>query len=343
MCDNIMLLKVILFVKKLLDIVLLIVPIGLILMIALDFSKNVIANKEDEMRKNTGLVIKRLIYVVVLFLVPNIVEFAVNGVGNFGSEYIACLDVDENLIAKKIEEGKASCVGDNLEWSEITYKCEEKPPTNNSNPQKIYNYNISSDGGSGSSSGSKYSKNLTYYNQGNYSNVSFCYSGKTLSSSGCGATSLSIMTSTFSNSKYDPKYVGSWLCNNGHSNGALSASWFTNKKMLEHFNIEVVKLFDNAHYQSNAGKTYDVNQGYALLKAVQAGKGIVLYIPGHYVAVGSNEKCSTNEVYFYDVGRKSNLGCYTPEELFKVTYNYKDRCNNNGNCGWKAAWAYNGK
>ena len=49
------------------------------------------------------------------------------------------------------------------------------------------------------------------------------------------------------------------------------------------------------------------------------------------------------EVYLYDVGKRANLGCYTMKSLFKNTYNYKNRCSNNGNCGWKAAWVYTSK
>ena len=81
-CGGADVLRVIKFVWTLLDIILIIVPIGLILMIVLDFGKNVIAGREDEMKKGLGVAIKRIIFCVCLFLVEPfcvfIIEF-VNG------------------------------------------------------------------------------------------------------------------------------------------------------------------------------------------------------------------------------------------------------------------------
>ncbi len=60
-CENPGVLKVLSFVLKLMDIVCFIVPMGLIVMISIDFFKNVIASKEDEYKRNLNLVIKRLV------------------------------------------------------------------------------------------------------------------------------------------------------------------------------------------------------------------------------------------------------------------------------------------
>ena len=73
-CTNPDVLKVIFFIKQLLDIVFLIVPIGLILMLGIDFFKNVSASKEDDMKKNLSIAIKRLIYCVCIFFIPTIVS-----------------------------------------------------------------------------------------------------------------------------------------------------------------------------------------------------------------------------------------------------------------------------
>ena len=48
-------------------------------------------------------------------------------------------------------------------------------------------------------------------------------------------------------------------------------------------------------------------------------------------------------MYLYDGGKIGHSTCYTLPLLFKETFNNKNRCTNNDNCGWKAAWAYNGK
>lgn len=187
-------------------------------------------------------------------------------------------------------------------------------------------------------------KNLKYYNQGNYSSVKYCSGTYNVAKNGCGATSLAIMTSTFTNSKYDPKYVANWICEHGHKGGGTPWKFFTMEEMLEDFELEVETLFQKTgKVKGDAGQEYSSTEGNAILNAVKQGRGIVLHIPGHYVAIGPNEQCSDNEVYYYNVGRSSDNGCYTPKKLFEKTYNYKKRCTNNGNCGWKAAFAYNGK
>ena len=95
-CGGADILKILKFVFKLLDLVLFIVPMGLIIMVILDFSKNVIAGKEDEMKKNVDVAIKRIIYCMVIFLVPTIVNFAVNFVSGTGDNIAAkasyCID-----------------------------------------------------------------------------------------------------------------------------------------------------------------------------------------------------------------------------------------------------------
>lgn len=192
-------------------------------------------------------------------------------------------------------------------------------------------------------------KNLKYYNQGNYASVKYCLGSKTVATSGCGATSLAVIASSFTSSKYTPKYVANWICDHGHRDngkGGGGTPWyyFTMDEMLDEFELEVETLFKKKGLVGkDAGQTYDSTEGNAILNAVKQGKGIVLHIPGHYVAVGPNEKCSSNEVYYYNVGRSYENGCYTPKALFKKTYNYKNRCSNEGNCGWKAAFAYNSK
>ena len=122
-CENISVLRTVLFIKKLLNIVFILVPIGLIVMLSIDFAKNVISGKDDEMRKNLNIAIKRLIFVVALFLVPTIVKFAINSLGNFDSNYTKCLKVTEESINRQITINKSKCSGAGYEWDEITSEC----------------------------------------------------------------------------------------------------------------------------------------------------------------------------------------------------------------------------
>ena len=103
-CNNPEILRVIMFISQILKVVFIIVPIGLILMIGLDLFKNITAGKEDEMKKNISIAIKRIIFCVCIFFVPTIVNL-VNSIVNEVLEdttinYTVCF---KNATASNIE------------------------------------------------------------------------------------------------------------------------------------------------------------------------------------------------------------------------------------------------
>ena len=119
-CNNPDVLRVIMYVKILLKYVFILVPMGLILMMGLDFFKNVVAGKEDDMSKNTKLSLKRLIFCVALFFVPTIVSLVVKIIDDsleIDTSYISCItNAESSIIEEKeadyawniVEEAKAS-------------------------------------------------------------------------------------------------------------------------------------------------------------------------------------------------------------------------------------------
>ena len=70
------LLEIVKIIRKVIDLIKILIPIGLILFGLLDLGKAVIAGKEDEMKKAQGTLIKRVIYAVAVFLVVTLVTFA---------------------------------------------------------------------------------------------------------------------------------------------------------------------------------------------------------------------------------------------------------------------------
>ena len=79
-------------IKTVLSIVQWAIPIILIVIGTFDIMKAVIASKEDESKAAQKLLIKRVVYAVVIFLIPTIVYFVFNivsytdgidGTGNF--------------------------------------------------------------------------------------------------------------------------------------------------------------------------------------------------------------------------------------------------------------------
>lgn len=99
--------RVIVFVKKIMNIIFFIVPMLLIVMLSLDFFKSSISNSDDNMRKNIILAIKRIIAAILLFLVPTITNMTMSVLtyaGVKGAAYYN-LAIEENLnseVLKKI-------------------------------------------------------------------------------------------------------------------------------------------------------------------------------------------------------------------------------------------------
>ena len=102
-CENPEVLKVIYFASIIVDIVKIIIPIGLVIMAMIDFSKGVTSNNEGDNKKNISKLIKRFIYAVLVFAVPWIVKIVIINLGNLTKDvnYTDCL---ENATEEKIAE-----------------------------------------------------------------------------------------------------------------------------------------------------------------------------------------------------------------------------------------------
>lgn len=139
-CEHPAVLRVIYFGYLFVKIGCSVLPIGLIIMLIVDFSKAVISGKEDEQIKSTKLVGKRIMYAVLVFLVPWIVSVLAKVLSSsnlFNVNYSACLD---NAINSNGDFSKYDLMLD-LEEDELLKKY-----TNN-------NSNNGGSSGSGSSSG----------------------------------------------------------------------------------------------------------------------------------------------------------------------------------------------
>ena len=103
-CRSSAVLKVIYFIFEIIKLAFILVPIGLIAMITVDFAKNVMTN-EDEMKKNLSIVLKRILMCVFLFFVPTVVGVAMNLVDKVDSSFnIPYRDCIANANLSKIEE-----------------------------------------------------------------------------------------------------------------------------------------------------------------------------------------------------------------------------------------------
>lgn len=147
-CENSNILSVVLFIKKLLQIVYILVPIGLILYLSIDLFKAVMAGSEGN--KKIGIIIKRLIYTVALFLVPVLVKFAMNLVVSNELLYNTCW-----------EKANIETINHYRELEEAIAKEEEAKAQQNNNSSSTDNNQSSSTSGSSSLSPSNNPTNKT--------------------------------------------------------------------------------------------------------------------------------------------------------------------------------------
>lgn len=99
-CEEPGFLKVLLFIQKLLDIIFIIVPIGLIIMLSIDFTKNVISGDEGSSSKTNKVIVQRLIMTIFLFAVPYIIRVFIALIDDvFGKalDYNSCLANISNI------------------------------------------------------------------------------------------------------------------------------------------------------------------------------------------------------------------------------------------------------
>ena len=137
-CQHPTFLRVLYFGYLFWEILAVVIPIGLIIMLMIDFTKAVVISKEDEQIKSMKLVGKRIIYAVFIFATPWLVSFImtlIDSVGvDIGGNYNLCINT-----VKAINEGT-----DNIEKYDKLLEEEEKiekekiKENNNNNDNSIF-------------------------------------------------------------------------------------------------------------------------------------------------------------------------------------------------------------
>ncbi len=125
-CEDVSFLGAVLFIKNLILIIAIIVPIILVVLLSLDLAKAIVAGDEEQMKNAQHHAFKRIIYALVIFFVP----IVVNGVfTSLGANGVDSLDCYNNATSEKIAElekkqnvkGKARQVNDNVKTENTVY------------------------------------------------------------------------------------------------------------------------------------------------------------------------------------------------------------------------------
>ena len=96
-------LRAIKFAMTMIDVICTVIPILVIVMTTVSFTKNVIANNGDDMKKELLLVVKRILTCVAIFFVPTFVSIAMSVLGNLGIDYSTCIKVSKEKDLSKYE------------------------------------------------------------------------------------------------------------------------------------------------------------------------------------------------------------------------------------------------
>ena len=113
--------NVLVFIKKIMKIIFILVPILLIVFLSIDFMKSVISNSEEDARKNISLAFKRIFAAVLLFLVPSIVNITMNVLENAGIKGATyyLLATEENVNSEIFKDWEMSGIDGNYKINSI--------------------------------------------------------------------------------------------------------------------------------------------------------------------------------------------------------------------------------
>lgn len=116
-CSEPTFLGVIFFIKQLLKIAWILIPIGLIVMAMVDLAKSVLANGTDEMAKNGKVLIKRVLVCLSLYLIPTFVNFVINlmGDGVLDSDFVSCYQKANLNTIFQLSSNKSGNSSDNFD------------------------------------------------------------------------------------------------------------------------------------------------------------------------------------------------------------------------------------
>ena len=116
-CDNPEILKVMMLIKIVISSICVALPIILIVVIMLDYSKAVSSNDNDMFMKITRNLPYRLIAVVVIFFIPSLVKIVVNIADGSANTYIGCI---ENATPDNIESAYTESAADSVRKAKET-------------------------------------------------------------------------------------------------------------------------------------------------------------------------------------------------------------------------------
>ena len=307
-CQHPAVLRTLYFGMIIKDIVFTIIPIGIVLMTIIDFSKAVVAGKEDEQNKAVKLIPKRIMYAIIVFAIPWVVKILMKTLSdlklNVAMDFDTCLknareaegnfEYYDNLLA---EEEKTEELRREAERNSASNNGDVPFPTvENTTIENVINNNIYQ-------GDSKWGSHPLCTNKVKIKNGD----NRTISSAGCGFCSLTMVLRTFGYNVTPDKIVDE-ICSGGRgSSGYAIPSDFVYIASKYGLKSKTYGRVNN----SQAAK-------YDFTPLLKSGKRLIVNMPGHYISVLGIR--SDGYLYVGDSARGFNKsGPYTMESLFDAT------------------------
>lgn len=316
-CEHPTILRVLYFGMIFKDIIFTIIPIGLVVMLLIDFSKALIAGKEDEQAKSVKLIPKRIIYAVIIFVIPWLVNALMKILESTKLEVV----LDYNTCIQNVRDYKG-----NFEHFDNLLKAEEEA-------ERISNSSNSSNSSNNSSNNDPVaapdenvdlqslvsSDNIIRQSDGRWSGHYLCTNknrvpkigndNRTIGSAGCGFCSMTMVLRSFGykngNKELTPDVVVDQICDIGYGrNGTASPYDYVALSSSNKYNYNLKTEIDN-----NRGNWYCANSPRDTLNAMfskykqylKDGKRLIINMPGHYISVLGIR--SDNTLYVSDPSR----------------------------------------
>ena len=128
MCENASFLGTVLFIKNLIFIISIIIPIFLVVLLTLDLAKAVVSGDETQMKAAQNLAFKRILYALIIIVVPIIINAVFTTLGASGVDALDCYNnaTNEKIIELQKKQEKKDDDNDNRTQEEIAQEKEKQ-------------------------------------------------------------------------------------------------------------------------------------------------------------------------------------------------------------------------
>lgn len=176
-CSDSSILSLILFIKKILNVVKILLPVALIVLGMVDMAKAVFQSDDRQMAENKNKFLVRLLAAVIVFFVPTVINFCFESIDGFELEYVDCWTAatKSNIEKIKTKEKKLENVKTNVEQETFEKKAEEET----TKKKQSENEKKNSSSGNKSGNNSKREK-IVEYASSFINKLSYVYGGESL-------------------------------------------------------------------------------------------------------------------------------------------------------------------